>query len=87
MQSRRMDVHGHHEELVSVVVKFEGEPDCYIFTNESYVFPQWQNPDWRLPPGRYRLRVTVLSDRGRTQKEFELRNDDQSRNDVRLVPS
>lgn len=86
MQARRMDVHGHHEELVSVAVKFEGEPDCYIFTNESYVFPKWQNPAWRLPAGRYRLRVTVLYDRGRTQKEFELRNDGLSRDDVRMVP-
>lgn len=87
MQARRMDVHGHHEELVSVAVKFESERDCYIFTNESYVFPKWQNPAWRLPPGRYRLRVTVLYDRGHAQREFELRNDGQSRNDVRLVPS
>src|SRR5690349_18667751 len=36
MQARRADVHGHSEEPLSVAVKFEGEPDCHIFTNESY---------------------------------------------------
>lgn len=85
MQARRMDVHGHHEESISVAVKFEGEPDCYIFTNESYIYPRWQNPNWRLPRGRYRLHVAVLYDRGRAQKDFEFRNEGLTRNDVHLV--
>lgn len=85
MQARRMDVHGHHEEPISIAVKFEGEPACYIFTNESYVFPKWQNPTWRLPLGRYRVRVTVYYERGRAQRDFELRNDGASRSDIRLA--
>jgi hypothetical protein len=84
MQARRMDVHGHLEERVPVAVKFQGEPDCHVFTNESYLFPRWQNPSWRLPPGRYQLRVTVYYERGRAEKDFELRNDGLSRDDVHL---
>lgn len=86
IQARRMDVHGHSEEPVSVAVKFEGDPDCYIFTNESYLFPLWQNPSWRLSPGRYRLRVTVYYERGRVEKDFELSNVGPRRDDVRLNP-
>jgi hypothetical protein len=50
MQARRIDVHGHSGEPTSVAVKLAGEPDCYIFTNESYLFPRWQNP--RSPKSR-----------------------------------
>lgn len=85
MQARRMDVHGHHEELISVLVKFEGEPGCHIFTNESYSFPRWQNPVWHLPLGRYRLRVTVYYEQGRAQRDFELRNNGPSRDDIYLA--
>jgi hypothetical protein len=84
MQARRIDVHGHSEEPISIAVKFEGEPDCYIFTNESYLFPRWQNPSWRIPPGQYRLRVTVYYERGRAEKDFELSNEGPRREDVRL---
>lgn len=86
MQAQRMDVHGHSEEPISVAVKFEGEPDCYIFTNESYLFPRWQNPSWRIPPGQYRLRVTVYYERGRVEKDFGLSNEGPRRDDVRLDP-
>jgi hypothetical protein len=84
MQARRIDVQGHSEEPISVAVKFEGEPDCSIFTNESYLFPRWQNPLWSLPLGRYRLRVTVYYERGHIEKDFELRNEGLSRDDVHL---
>jgi hypothetical protein len=84
MQARRIDVHGHSEEPISIAVKFEGEPDCYIFTNESYLFSRWQNPAWRIPPGQYRLRVTVYYERGRAEKDFELSNEGPRREDVRL---
>ena len=86
MQARRIDVHGHSDEPMSIALKFEGEPNCCIFTNESYMFPKWQNPAWCLPPGRYRVRVTVYYERGRTQKDFELRNDGPSGDEVRLLP-
>ncbi len=84
MQSRRMDIHAHQEELMAVAVKFEGEPDCHIFTNESYMFLRWQNPTWRFAPGRYILRVTLLYERGRAVKEFVLMNAGPSRDDLRL---
>lgn len=86
MQARRIDVHAHATEAMSIALKFEGEPDCYIFTNESYVFPRWQNPAWRLVQGRYRVHVTVFYERGCAQRDFELRNGGPSRNDVRLSP-
>lgn len=86
MQSRRMDVHGHHDELVAVAIKFEDQADCHIFSNESYVHPQWQNPAWRLGPGRYRLRVIILFQGGRSITDFELQNAGTTRASLSLKP-
>jgi len=81
-----MDVHGHSEEPIPVAMKFEGEPDCYIFSNESYCFPLRQNPSWRIPPGLYRLRVTVNYEYGRAEEDFKLSNEGPALDDVHLNP-
>jgi hypothetical protein len=84
--ARKVDVHGHEDQQLPVVVKFERQAECYIFSNESYQFSMWQNPAWRLVIGTYRLRVTVYYERGRSQEDFELRNSGPSRDDVQLRP-
>lgn len=83
--SRRMDVHSHHDERIGVLLKHEGDSDCYLFSNESYYFHAWKNPAWRLPEGRYRLRVTVLHENGESSADLKLENSGRSRNDVRLT--
>lgn len=86
MQARKIDVHSHFDEPMSLAVKFEGEEDCYVFSNESYLFPRWQNPAWRLNRGAHLIRVTVYYERGYAQRDFELRNDGLSRDDVHIRP-
>ncbi|RKY10552.1 MAG: hypothetical protein DRP65_06420 [Planctomycetota bacterium] len=81
---RKVDVHGHEDQQLSIAVKFDGEPECHIFSNESYQFRRWQNPAWRLEIGTYRLRITLFYERGRSQDDFELRNSGPSRDDVQL---
>ncbi|MBU4258111.1 MAG: hypothetical protein KKI12_06310 [Proteobacteria bacterium] len=81
---RRLDVHGHEDQQLSIAIKFEGEPECHIFSNESYQFQRWRNPAWCLKTGTYRLRVTLFYERGRSQNDFELRNSGPSRNDLRI---
>jgi hypothetical protein len=71
---------------MSIAVKFEGDADCHIFTNESYLFKKWQRPEWRLGPGCYRVQITIFYDGGRKLADFELRNDGPGRDDLRLVP-
>ena len=82
MQARRADVHCHEDQQISVAVKFEGSEDCHIFTNESYPFPRWQNPAWRLDRGKYRLRATAYYERGRIQTDFTLSNIGAHRDDL-----
>jgi hypothetical protein len=87
-QARRVDVHSHSDERIPLVLKFEGERDCYIFSNESYRYQrlhqELRNPDWRIPPGRYRLRVTVQYERGQVEKDLEFSNEGPSRYGVHL---
>jgi len=70
-----VDVHGHDDQQFAVAVKFDGEEACFLFNNLSYTFVRWQNPAWRLPVGEYRLSVTVYYERGRLQRDFRLRNE------------
>ncbi len=84
LAGRRIDIHNHEDQVLSIALKFEGEADCQLFTNESYTFPRWQNPAWALPPGRHRLRVTVYYERGRAQRDFWLHNDGVTRDDLRV---
>lgn len=55
----RFDIHPYSEEQVGVAVKFEAGEDCWIFSNASYLFPRWQNPNWILPRGTYFIRMSV----------------------------
>ena len=69
-----------------MAVKFEGERDCYIFSNESYLSPGWRNPSWRLGIGIYRVRVTLFYEAGCLEEYFELCNLGNSRDDLELRP-
>lgn len=83
---RKGTVYSHEDEAVSIAIKYEGDPDCHIFSNESYLYDQWENPAWKLGPGSHRLRVQLLYERSSTPLYFRLQNRGISRNDVLLTP-
>lgn len=84
MNARKVDVHAHEEEYISLAIKFDGQSECYIFSNESYLYPAWSNPAWRLNSGIYRVLVTVFYGRGLSQCTFTLTNQRTARNSVEL---
>jgi hypothetical protein len=69
-----------------VALKLDGEDEFYLFNNDSYRFPHWKNPAWRLPRGSYGLRVTVSYEIGVAVREFRLVNHGPGRDDLQLVP-
>ena len=85
-QGRLCDVHEHYPELLVVAIKEEGESDCYLFSNESYRDTTWRlkKPDWRVPKGEYRLRVTLLYQRKPVCEEFRVSNNGPSLDDLRI---
>lgn len=84
IMARKIDIHCHEDQQFSVALKFDGQPECYIFSNESYLHPSWSNPAWRLGPGEYRLRVTVFYERGRLTRDFTLQNLGTARDSIKL---
>lgn len=84
MNARKVDVHSHEEEYISLAVKFDGQPECYIFSNESYLHQAWSNPTWRLNSGTYRVLVTVFYGRGCARRAFSLVNERIARNSIEL---
>ena len=78
----KCDVHNHEDQLIDVAIKFEGSEDFHLFSNESYGFPMWQNPDWRLGIGTYKLKITLFYERGRKEFYFRLHNSGSSLDDL-----
>jgi hypothetical protein len=82
----RMDVYPGEHELLDVAVRFEGESDCYGWNNESYLH-NWRNPLWRLPRGRYLVKVVVSSSGQKCVGVFRLVNDVEQQQGFRLLPA
>jgi hypothetical protein len=83
---RKATIYSHENHSVSIAIKFEGSPDCYIFSNESYIHNRWENPAWKLGPGSHRLRVQFYYERPSKPVYYRLHNNGTSRNDLALTP-
>ena len=70
--------------MLDVVVRFENEPDCYGWNNDSYLF-NWRNPNWKLAGKRYLIKVVVTSSGRKCKGVFRLINDVENLNDFRLL--
>jgi hypothetical protein len=82
----RLDIHVGDSGKVDTAVKFNNEPECYGWCNLNYFSnPQWRNPDWKIPPGRYLVKVVVVSADQRCEGVFRLIND-VAQQDFRLEP-
>lgn len=82
----RVDVYPGEEQLLDVAVRFDDEPDCYGWNDESY-FYGWRNPNWKLPPKRYLVNVVVTSSGQKCYRLLRLINDVTNRTDFRLLPA
>jgi hypothetical protein len=80
----RMDVPPGEAERLDVAGRFDDDNDCFGWNNESYFSnPVWRNPDWCLNPGRYLVKVEIISAGEKITKTFRLIND-VPRQDFRL---
>jgi|SRR5208337_665005 len=70
----RIDVYPGEEETLDVAVRFNGEPECYGWNNESY-FNNWRTPDWKLDRGTYLVRVVIASSGNKFVGRFRLMNE------------
>lgn len=84
---RKVDVHSHENQQISLLIKFQGEDACHLFANESYLYRKWQNPAWKVPLGTFTVRLTVYYEHGPLQREFQLLNKGPALADVQVVPA
>ncbi len=48
--------------LLDLAARMDDEPQCYGWSNESYLTETpWRNPAWQLPQGRYLVQVRLFS--------------------------
>lgn len=66
--ARTIDIYPHSPEIMPVLYKDEGDPECYLFTNESYLLPGGPTHQMMLIPARaFRLRVRIKHEFGVTE--------------------
>lgn len=82
----RVDVYPAESERLDIAARFDDESDCFGWSNLNYFSePAWRIPEWKLPSGRFLIRVTVKSSGETCIGEFRLIND-VGRTDFRLEP-
>jgi hypothetical protein len=80
----RIDIYPGEDELLDVVARHNNEPECYGWNNEAYLQPAvWRTPAWRIPPGRYLIKIDLSSSGQKCSRVFRLIND-VARADCRL---
>lgn len=74
LDSREHDVRssGDGEQVAVAVLRADGSGDAYAWGTESYAYPKWDKPEWRLPHGTYKVVVTIESSSVAKQRTFKL---------------
>lgn len=82
--SSKVDIPPGEGWKVDIAAKFDDDKECYGWSNESYLCETpWRNPEWKIPLGRYLVKVTIISAGEKVSKIVRLIND-VGRSDFRL---
>jgi len=72
----RVEIDPDQIETLDIAVKFDDDSECYGWCNDNYFSkPYWRNPEWKLNPDRYLVRVVISTAGEKTEKVFRLIND------------
>lgn len=58
-----VSIRAGEKEVLDIITKYEKDREAYGWNNESY-FHNWRNPNCKLEPGQYRVKVTVDTQNG-----------------------
>lgn len=81
---RENSIFPHEDERIDLGIKFQGENEFYFFSNESYLYDQWKNPNWRIEKGEYFAIVKVFYEYGNVESFFELKNSGSNKTDFSI---
>jgi hypothetical protein len=83
--SRKVDAHRHEQHHLPIILKYEGEKECYVFSNESYKHDMWKNPDWKISEGCFRIKIKLNYDGGPKTYFIDLQNNGITRDDIKMI--
>jgi hypothetical protein len=55
----RMNIHAGTTRELDLALQYVDETDAYGLNTEAQAYPDWQKPEWRLPPGDYRVEARI----------------------------
>jgi hypothetical protein len=72
----RVDIYPGESELLDITVRFQDDPNCYGWNNETYFKqPVGKNPDWQLASDHFLVKVVINSTGQKCEGVFRLIND------------
>jgi hypothetical protein len=72
----RIDIYPGFKESINIAARFDDDEECYGWTNKNFFSaPMWRNPDWKLPNGRFLVKVVISSSVVKCEGIFRLVND------------
>jgi hypothetical protein len=72
----RMDIFPGERQELDLVVRFQGEDNCYGWNNETYFkSADGKNPDWELEHERYLVQIRIVASGQTFHGVFQLVND------------
>ncbi len=81
---RNTTIYYHEPQRLDIGMKFDQEDDFYVFSNESYLYKDWKNPEWRLGLGKYYVIVKVYYEYGVKEVKFLLINRDKDKKGIAI---
>jgi hypothetical protein len=81
----RVDVYPGECEGLDIAMRADDDAECYGWNDDSYRY-DWRNPNRRLDPGCYLVKVVITSSGQRCEGFFHLKNDG-SRAEFQLTPA
>lgn len=74
---QKVDIPAGESRTLDVAAQFDGETECYGWSNEAYLpVPCWRNQGRRMNTGTFRVAVTILHLGGKMRLACELINKD-----------
>ncbi len=75
-QISRIDIYAGDQTLLDIAGRFDQDQEAYGWSNDNYFSnPIWRAPQWRLPAGRYLVKVKIISSNTESTALFRIIND------------
>jgi len=83
--SEFVDINPNDEESFCILMKYDGENECYAFNGFSYLHPDLKNPNWKLGLGEYQIHLELHASNSHKKFTFTLKNEGKKLSDISII--